>query len=76
LSERLLQTDSALSRSVVKAQASVPYAVLPMYLMVGVPAYEQDPQRIAAIWTAIAAVRKSAEYRKQESQALRSMKID
>lgn len=72
--ERLLRSDTALSAKVVKA--AVPYAVLPMYLMAATPAFERDPQRFEAIWAAIANERKSAQYRKQEAQALRGMKVE
>jgi polar amino acid transport system substrate-binding protein len=52
-------------------QAQPPYAVLDLHLPVSRQTYERDPQRIEAIWRAIATVRQSAEYRQLASQAAR-----
>lgn len=50
-------------------QAELPYAVLDLHLPVNRQAYARDPQRIEAIWRAIASVRQSPDYRQLVSQA-------
>jgi polar amino acid transport system substrate-binding protein len=52
------------------------YAHLPVYLMVSTRAYEAQPKRIEAIWSAIAQVRASADYRAQELAATRRMEAE
>ena len=49
--------------------AAVPYETLGFHLLVGRQTYQRDPGRIAAVWRAIATVRKSPEYRKLEAAA-------
>lgn len=51
-------------------QADLPYSTISLHLMVARPTYERDPQRIEAIWQAIAAVRQSRDYRQLETEAL------
>lgn len=65
---KLLMTDSALRDKV--AQAPVPYAMRPMYLLVAKTVYARDPKRIEAIWNVIGETRKSAAYRTSEAKAL------
>jgi polar amino acid transport system substrate-binding protein len=52
------------------------YMQLPVYLMVSHKTYEANPKRIETIWSAIAAVRASADYRAQEQGATRRMEAD
>lgn len=51
-------------------QAELPYTTISLHLMVARATYERDPQRIEAIWQAIAAVRQSKDYRQLEIEAL------
>lgn len=53
------------------AEARIPYAVLPLYLMVGRKVFDADPKRINRIWNDIRAVLASAEYKKIEAMALK-----
>lgn len=48
-------------------QAEQPFSTISLHLMVARPTYERDPQRIEAIWQAIATVRQSKEYRQLEN---------
>lgn len=50
-------------------QAELPYTTISLHLMVARPTYERDPQRIEAIWQAIATVRESKDYRQLETSA-------
>lgn len=52
-------------------QAAQPYLVLDLHLPVSRRTYERDPQRIEAIWRAIASVRQTPEYRQLASEAMR-----
>ncbi|MES2019420.1 MAG: hypothetical protein V4484_23260 [Pseudomonadota bacterium] len=52
-------------------RAPLPYMEFPLFLLASRASYEQDPARIEAIWSAIATVRASADYRKREELELR-----
>ncbi len=53
------------------AMASVPYAVMPLYLLIALPQYQRNPERIEAIWRAIAVVRATPDYRRREAAQTR-----
>lgn len=52
-------------------RAPQPFAAFPLHLMFSKISYQRDPARMEAIWTAIAAVRASADFRKLEAAELR-----
>jgi polar amino acid transport system substrate-binding protein len=64
---RLARSDARFRDRVV--QAGPPYRVVEFYLVFNLAAYRSAPQRADAIWRAIAAARKSADYRRQASEA-------
>lgn len=47
--------------------APVPFTVFPFYLLIAHRSYKKDPARFEAIWSAIAAVRATPDYRKLEA---------
>ena len=57
-------------RSVI-TRAERPYTIQHFHLMIGKTTYERDPQRIEAIWQAIAQVRASKEYKRLLAAATR-----
>ncbi len=67
-SERLAYEDPRFAARVVRAPG--PYWVTHLFLMVARSTEARDPQRIAAIWRAIGAVRQSPEYQKLEASSL------
>lgn len=67
-SERLAYEDPRFAGRVVGAPQ--PYWVTHLFLMVGRRSEARDPQRIAAIWRAIGAVRQTQEYQKIEASSL------
>ncbi len=68
-SDEALRTDPRF-RTLV-SRAPLPYMEFPLFLLISRASYEQDPARIEAIWSAIATVRASADYRKLEEFELR-----
>ena len=56
--------------------APTPFTVFPFYLLIGRASYEKNPARMEAIWSAIAAVRASPDYRKREEAQLRRRASD
>lgn len=64
---RLARSDARFRDRVV--QAAPPYRVVEFHLIFNLAAYRSAPQRAEAIWRAIAAARKSAEYRQLASEA-------
>ncbi len=65
LDDTLLRDDPRFRGRIVKAPQ--PYATFPLYLLINRASYARDPARIEAIWSAIATVRASADYRKLEA---------
>jgi polar amino acid transport system substrate-binding protein len=69
ISEQDLRTDPRFRTLVTRSP--LPYMEFPLFLLASRASYEQDPARIEAIWSAIATVRASADYRKLEELELR-----
>jgi polar amino acid transport system substrate-binding protein len=67
--QSMLRDDPRFRRRIV--MAPIPYTEMPLYLLIGHASYQRDPQRIEAIWRAIAATRASSSYRKREAALTR-----
>lgn len=67
--ETMLRDDPRFRGRIVMAPE--PYVDMPLFLLISRARYARDPQRVEAIWNAIATVRASAAHRKREEQATR-----
>jgi polar amino acid transport system substrate-binding protein len=67
--EHLLREDPRYQGKVLLARH--PFASFDFHLMVGRKAYDKEPKRFEAIWTAIAKVRASADYQRLEQSQVR-----
>jgi polar amino acid transport system substrate-binding protein len=72
--QNMLRDDQRFRGRIVMAPA--PFTVFPFYLLIGRTSYEKNPARIEAIWSAIATVRASPDYRKLEEAQLRRRASD
>ncbi|MES2315893.1 MAG: transporter substrate-binding domain-containing protein [Pseudomonadota bacterium] len=73
-SQSMLRDDPRLRGRVAKAP--VPFTSMPLYLLFSRTTYQQNPERIEAIWNAVATAKANPAYRKQEAAQTRRLDED